>query len=203
MSLEAKKKARFRLLHALYEITDGDLNKGLPLFHVGDHIGLNRAETEMAGDYLEGEGLLEYRAFGPIVGLTHQGIKEVEDALDHPDRPTEHFLPLNVINVGTMIGSSIQQAGHRSNQTASVADYNPTDLGQLMTDIKAALTDPKVPKEIKEEVLADVGTVEHQLDSPKPKSNIIGEAIKSIRNVLEGIGAGIIANGIFERLKGF
>lgn len=203
MSLEAKKKARFRLLHALYDITDGNLHKWLPLFDVGGHIGLSREETLLAGDYLKGEGLLEYRATGPTVGLTHHGVKEVEDALEHPDRPTQHFLPLNVINVGTMIGSSILQAGNHSSQAATVTDYNATDLRHMMTAIRAAVADPKVPKETKAEVLADVGTIEHQLDSPKPKSNIINEAIKSIRNVLEGISAGIIANGIFERLSGF
>jgi len=201
MSLEEKKKKRFELLKVLYDATGGSQFKWLPLADLGNLIGLDREQTMLAGEYLKGEGLLEFKAFGPLVGITHEGIREIEEALEHPDRPTDHFLPLNVINIGSMIGPTIQTAGRNSSQSGKLNDSRPSDLQQLLTEITSAIANPAVPTEAREEVLADVATVETQLRSPKPKGSIISEAKKSIRNVLEGIGAGIIANGIFERLK--
>lgn len=162
----------------LYDATGGNQFKWLPLADLGNLVGLDREQTMLAGEYLKGEGLLEFKAFGPMVGITHQGIREIEEALEHPDRPTDHFLPVNIIKIGTMIGSSIQTAGHNSGQSANLNDYRPSDLKQLLGEITSVVANPAVPKEAREEVLADVGTVETQLTSPRPKGNIISEAKK-------------------------
>lgn len=39
-------------------------------------------------------------ALGERIGLTHWGIKEVEAAFENPDKPTQTFLPINIIKIG-------------------------------------------------------------------------------------------------------
>ncbi len=105
--LDEKKAARFRLLKALYDASGADQFKCVPLFDLGEEVGLNHEETDQAGEYLQKEGLLEFKAFGPQIGITHRGVKEVEEALEYPDRSTRHFLPVGGINIGMMVGSTI------------------------------------------------------------------------------------------------
>lgn len=50
------------------------------------------------------------------MAITHFEIKEIEDAFTEPDKPTEHFLPINQYNInsGIINGGAIQQATNNS-----------------------------------------------------------------------------------------
>ena len=109
MSLEQKKKNRFLFLNCLYESSNGDTGAVFNMWEVGSELKLDRNETSQIVDYLIGENLIESRALGGGISLTHWGVKEVEQAIENPSKPTEHFLPLNIINIGTMTNSTLQQ----------------------------------------------------------------------------------------------
>jgi hypothetical protein len=94
---------------------------------------------------------------------------------------------------GSVLGSQIQQASNQSSQALEIKGCSPDELIKLMTDIKNILPKLPVSDEIKEELSADISTVEAQAQSPKPKTSIIHEGLKSIRCVLEGAGGEIVA----------
>jgi hypothetical protein len=49
--------------------------------------------------YTQGEGLLDYKALEGIIGITHRGVVEVEQAFKDSDKPMGHFPPLSNINI--------------------------------------------------------------------------------------------------------
>src|SRR6185437_4570001 len=69
--------------------------------------------------YLVEEGLLERVAFQGVIAITHHGVKEIEQARREPEKRTTHFPPINVIHIGQMTGSQIQQGTHDSVQQMS------------------------------------------------------------------------------------
>jgi hypothetical protein len=103
MDLNEKKKNRFLFLKSLYEASNGDTGAMFDQHEVGAELKFPYDETRRIVEYLIGEHLLEARAMGGVIGLTHWGIKEVEQALENPDKPTEHFLPINIINIGSIL----------------------------------------------------------------------------------------------------
>jgi hypothetical protein len=46
---------------------------------------------------------------GGGIGMTHQGVLEMEQAQAAPEKPTEHFPPINFIHIEHMTQSQIQQ----------------------------------------------------------------------------------------------
>lgn len=116
MNLDEKKKRRLEYLKMLYDLTDGDRFKYVSGFRLGENLGFNKQEANQIVDYLVGEGLVQYVALGGTIAITHEGIKEVESGLENPKNPTEHFPPINVIQVGKMVNSEIQQSTTNSNQ---------------------------------------------------------------------------------------
>ncbi len=94
---------------------------------------------------------------------------------------------------GSVLGYQIQQATTQSSQVLEIKGYSQEELIKLIADLKAILPKLPVGDKIKDEISADINTVEAQAQSPKPKTSIIHEGLKSIRNVLEGAGGEIVA----------
>jgi hypothetical protein len=73
---------------------------------------------------LIGEELIKSRDIGSSIGLTHRGIRKVEDARRYPDRHNEYFSPNTINNVinkyGTMNNPAIEQGTSNSNQTITI-----------------------------------------------------------------------------------
>jgi hypothetical protein len=92
-----------------------------------------------------------------------------------------HPQPSQVINIhGSVSGSTFQQGNHN---TATV-NYQ-TDVRQILNEIKTALGHPALTGAAREELAADIGTVETQLKSPNPKRGIVSESLHSVRHILE------------------
>src|SRR5690349_70026 len=106
MDLQKKKTDRFKFLLKIYEAVDGRTGYTLDGWEVGKALGFDRDYSTAIYYYLNDEGLVEPMGAGIRLGITHQGIKEIEEALEQPDKPTEHFLPVEQynINIGVMNG---------------------------------------------------------------------------------------------------
>jgi hypothetical protein len=90
--IEERQKNRWLMLHKVHEMTDGrsemyTVNK----YEVGKELGWDRDKTEVTYDYLQREGLLTAKNAGSNIVITHQGVKEVEQAELNPEKPTLHF----------------------------------------------------------------------------------------------------------------
>jgi hypothetical protein len=192
-------KRRFQFLLKLHELTNGDELISIDAFELGDQLGFPRDETNRIDEYLRGEYLIQGVA-GTQIAITHHGIVEVERALSQPDEPTTYFPPFNIIHVERMIGSQIQQG---TNESAQIFSYSNTDLEEVrkfIDDMRNHLNDLGLDSENQAQAKSDIETIDAQIKSPRPKSIILGECLKSLRTILEGALGSLIAAGLLQQL---
>ena len=123
IDIEDMKKKRFAFLHTFYEKTGGGdrRNIGYTIGDIGEKLGFTPEEAEKIAWYLHDEGLIEILTLDLHIRITQAGIHEIEEAVSHPDKPTDHF-PKNVIHIETMLGSQIVQASPGATQLNMVND---------------------------------------------------------------------------------
>lgn len=198
--LEETKKKRFEFLNSLYEVTGGSKFSIVNMNELGTELGLKNEETGTIVQYLVGENLVEYMSLGGGIGITHYGVKEVEEALSHPEKPSTYFPPVNIIQIHHMEGSQIQQGATSSVQTGTFNIGKTEDINAFLDSLKSQLNELPIGEEDKEEVTSDIETIESQLRSSRPKDGIVKECLKSIRNVLEGATGSILASGLLSQM---
>lgn len=115
------------------------------------------------------------------------------------EKNTAKAISYNITNhIGSMHNSQIQQDSANSSQSITIST---SEIKPLIAELKNKLEQNPLKQEQKAEVLAEIQTLEIQAKSPKPKSIIIQESTKTLRTLLEGTSAGIIANKIWEILQ--
>ena len=107
--------------------------------------------------------------------------------------------PANVINVGNMHGSSIQQG---SQGATSLIDYKSkgADLRNLLEQVKDAVDDLRLSEAARTQLQADVRTVEAQLESPNPKPSIMMESLHSLKTIMENAAGSVIASALLPKI---
>ena len=110
--------------------------------------------------------------------------------------------PNQTINVGTMVGSTIQQGTDRS--TANVK-YNPNvvDARSLIQTMQQALQKMELPAVPRSQVEADINTISAQLESPHPKPSVITECFQSAKTIFEGAAGNLLAMGVAHEIAKF
>lgn len=198
-SLKKKQKQRVAFLNKLYEISDGDtdqfINGGELAVQLGYEDG-DEDEVRNIANYLAGEHLIKVEhfvgGFPGLVQLTHFGLKEIESALGAPEKATEHFMPINILNIENMVGSNIQQGNIGSEQNVTISNEARPQIEAFFQELKQALPALSLDETQSQELNADIGTAELQLSSPKPNSPILRESLSSIKRVLEaGVGGAL------------
>jgi hypothetical protein len=196
--IERKHQLRLAFLKKIYELAEGNTDVLVKGAEVAHQIGLKDGEEDQAravAQYLEGEGLIRvegrFRGLGPV-RLTHAGLREIEDAIRQPDTPTRHFRPINILHVDQMIGSTIQQGTIGSSQTLNIGSEALEQLRAFIERLSHSLDELQLQMDSRDELNAEVATVEAQLNSPKPKTSILREGLSSIKRILEGaVGSAI------------
>lgn len=106
-----------------------------------------------------------------------------------------------IINIiGNMTNSQMQQNTSNSTQALNVGELKKEDLKTLISELKSFSEEVKETK-IKEELMSEIEILEIQAKSPNPKKGIIGETLKSIRNIAEGTTGSLLATAIQEKIK--
>ncbi|WP_458123365.1 AbiTii domain-containing protein [Paenibacillus sp. Z3-2] len=109
-----------------------------------------------------------------------------------------------IINtIGTMYNSQIQQKAVNSSQELTLStEVISHELSSILKDIKK-LYEELQEQDTKEELKADIESLEAQLKSPKPKNGIIKEGLKSVRNIAEGVTGSLIATALQGNITSF
>jgi hypothetical protein len=103
--------------------------------------------------------------------------------------------PSNVITVqGSVYNSNLQQ-GDGSTATINYKAME-SDVLRVLTDIEQSIENLGLTPPDRDELVAEVGTVKAQLNSPKPKTHVITESLRSIRHILEHAAGAAIAHGL-------
>jgi hypothetical protein len=97
----------------------------------------------------------------------------------------------NSINIGNMTGSNIAQASPGAKQSVEF-NLNIEATEKALTAFEAALASASLPSKTLVELTADVSTIRAQLAKPSPSRLILQEAGRTLRNVVEGIGGGML-----------
>jgi hypothetical protein len=193
------KTKRFQFLHELYEETGGTKWKTSTKEDIGKKIGLDISETNGIVDYLADEGLVSTTKTS--IGISHAGIKEVEEAMEHPDKPTDHF-PVNIIHVGQMIDSQIAQASPGTTQLNILTADDRRTIEEDLALLKEHLDELKLPPEQESDLRAETETIEAQMKSSKPKWVVIKQSFGAIKGILElAVATGATGNLALELLR--
>lgn len=102
-------------------------------------------------------------------------------------------------NIGSMQNSQLQQDSAGASQTQNITQPE-VDISAFIEELKASIHDLGLSQDDSAELEAEVLTIEHQLASPKPKSIIINESLKSARSIIEGITGSVLATGLLAQL---
>jgi hypothetical protein len=96
-TLEQRRKQRFEFLRCLYELGRGSERVLLYIKQVGDAIGLDESDAEVAARYLAEKRLIRV-VMGRIISISQAGADELEAALEQPEQATAHFPAARVIS---------------------------------------------------------------------------------------------------------
>lgn len=199
MDIERKKALRLKLLLKLYELTAGSRHKSLDLKSVGQQLGLDEEPTLDAGQYLKDQGLIEYLAMGPQVGITHYGIMEAEERLQNAGTPSARFPEINIVTVGQMIGSNIQQ-GTTASSLTSAARVDVPAVAPLVEALEGALREAQLESRQRADAEAELATIRAQLKSSNPKPSILKGSVETLKTIVQGGGQLAAAGKIIQDL---
>jgi len=203
MNIEEKKKQRFQFLKKVFDVCHGSQSYMSNMWEIGNALNLDKRITQDITNYLIEEDLLKAGAMGGGIMLAHNGIKEVEEALENPDRATEHFMPFNIIHVQNMNNSVIQQGVSQSSQAVNQSSFDLEKFKGFLIEVKNALPQLNLPEEKSREILAEIATAQAQIDSPKPKKTILKEVLQTMRSLIEGVAGNVISAGLQGQLDTF
>ncbi|NOJ28191.1 MAG: hypothetical protein DA330_09300 [Nitrososphaera sp.] len=181
IDVDKRYESYLRFLNALYEEAKGSENPLVSMWDIGEKIGTGgepSVETDDVVNWLVGEGLVRLVAVGGGISLTHHGIKEIEDAKRKPDKDTDHFSPNiihNVIyNYAPMNNPVFQQGTINSTQNVHLGGSEQKEILQLLDELKKSLESNQIDKDGKEELQKDIGMIEDEINSKKPRRQVIG-----------------------------
>jgi hypothetical protein len=128
-------------------------------------------------------------------GILGEGITftagEKETAQSRTYNITNFFAPVH--------SSQIQQQTSESIQVAAPIEFDAAAIRKLIEEIKTGLHELDLSRETEVELNAELGTLDAQIGSPKPKISILRESMASVRRILEG-ASGAIAAQLIMRL---
>ncbi len=209
IDIAQRRADRLRVMNAIYEASGGSEHKEVLGRELAAKLGLTDRDLGDACRYLAGEGLIEEAmpdmGGSPVpywVNIRHEGIREIEQSLQAPDKPTEHFPPISVIHIeGDNIGSPIQTGSLGAPQTVSVGDISLDTVREILTEFDAQASSLHLPDDEAAQLHADMATVKAQVESPRPNHRTIREHLLSARAILEHAAGGAAAVGLLDLLR--
>ena len=154
-----------QFLIQLFEQTKGDVSIQVSMYDIGELLGLDRDTASSVAQELMGRQLAEIRTLSGGIGISADGSARIQDLMGPLASGNSESAKLGdepVLNSGGQQAVD-QVVSELKNQTGSLGlDFDT--LGELMADLK---------------------TMEAQLDSSRPKTAIIRECLRSVLGVVE------------------
>lgn len=107
---------------------------------------------------------------------------------------------VNYISIGQMENSSILQGSQRAKQEVAISTTSFTILSNFIYQIKQQLAKIELDEVDEEIAKTDINSIEGQLSSPRPNIGVIGEALSSLRKILEGASANVLASELIKKI---
>ena len=163
----------------LFEQTGGDPSAQVSMYEVGEGLGLDRDDSSRVAETLIGLQLAQIRTLSGGIGISVDGANEVK----------------------RLIGGSLA-SGDSAEKLPDQPVMNPTScqsVEQVAGELKSQAGNLGLDFDSLSEMMADLKTIDAQLGSSRPKTAIIRECLRSIKETLEGL-----ANAdSLEKVRGF
>jgi hypothetical protein len=152
-----------QFLNRLFEQTGGQTSRQVSMYDVGAGLGWEREATSRTAQDLMAAGLVEIRTLSGGIGLSTAGAETLA-----ADATAEQTVPgLPGLGTGRILDPDACQA------VAQVCDGIKAQAGALGLDFDSIA-----------ELVADLKTIADQLASPRPKTAVIREGLRSIEGTL-------------------
>jgi hypothetical protein len=137
--------------------------------------------------YLEEKGLVKpIEDSGVLIKVTAYGTDQLANAYREPEKPIPSFpAVVNVLNIGGDNRGPIQQGQSHLNQSADVSASTSKEILDFLGRLREILPSLSLNNEDRQDVEAQIGTVEQQLKARKPKASIIRECWNSLKEKLK------------------
>ena len=139
--------------------------------------------------------------------LEQKGILGDEEmSFSEKERVQAQGLTINNYIVGNNTNAPIQQGNNNVMQLKSPNDDNLETIKNLIAEIKNVVE--KFNATQQQEIQSEIASIEPQLQSPKPKIEIINIALQSIKNIFEGAVGSYLSSvpsviDTFNKIKNF
>ena len=150
-------------LLALYERTAGDPSVQVSMFDVGEDLGLDRSQASRVGEDLMGLGLVEVRTLAGGIGISEEGVTAARRCGAAGGEEAD------IVRLGQepVVDETVCRA------VTDISDGLKCTVGKCGFDFEPL-----------SELVADLKTLDAQLMSPRPKTAVVRECLRSIRSVL-------------------
>lgn len=162
-------------LFELYTQTQGDTQAQVSMYDVGAVLGLEKTDAGAMAEDLYIHGYAELKTLSGGIGITAQGLD---------------LLQIKRVSESVSLGRGpvLENPGKAA-------------VEKILQDIKDSLSRTDQTYLQTEELVMDMKTIEIQMLSPKPKTNIIREVLRSLHGNLSLFGPKDLANTLDALVK--
>jgi hypothetical protein len=163
-----------QFLIQLFEQTKGDVAIQVSMYDIGEFLGMDRETASTVAQELMGLQLAEIRTLSGGIGISADGSARVKDLVGPLASGNSAFTKLDdepVLDAGG------QQA-----------------VGQVVSELKNQTGSLGLDFDTLSELMADLKTMQAQLDSSRPKTAIIRECLRSVLGVVKKAQSGQIVD---------
>ena len=170
-----------KFLICLYEQTGGDSAVQGSMYEIGEFFGMERTAARQVAEALIGFELVEIRTLSGGIAISAEGARMVQSltGFANSDNGTAATLGNGPVIDGAG-RRSVQQLAGELKKRAGTLGLNFDDLSELMADLK---------------------TLDAQLESSRPKTAIVRECLRSIQAALSGQDVGAASGRLRSMLN--
>ncbi len=154
-----------QFLITLFEQTNGDASVQVSMYDVGELLGMDRDTASTVAQELMGRQLAEIRTLSGGIGISANGTAMIQEIM------------------GPMASGSAESANLGDGPLLTSGGQQSLD--QIVSELKSQTGSLGLDFDSLGELMADLKTIESQLDSPRPKTGIIRACLRSILAVVK------------------
>jgi hypothetical protein len=166
-----------QFLIQLFEQTKGDVSLQVSMYDIGGLLGMDRDAASKVAQELMGQQLVEIRTLSGGIGISTDGAARIQNLMGPMASDTSKS---DQLNDGPLLTSGGQQT-----------------VTRVVSELKNQIGSFGLDFETLGELMADLETMEAQLDSSRPKTAIIRACLRSVLGVVEKANA----RGMSDRIR--
>ncbi len=167
-----------RFLIELFEQTRGDQSAHISMFNVGKALGMDKNTSSRTAEVLIGWGMVEVRTLAGAISITADGLEQAKE-----------------------LGASQDQTSPGLGDAPVMDDARCQTVEQIAADLKSQAGNMGLDFNVLVELVADLKTIDAQLISPRPKTGVIRECLKSVADILAEAGKNDSLRQVRELLR--